>query len=280
MPELPEVEVYRRAVRDRVLRRRVSTVSVESPGILDDVSASTLRRHLKGAALVDTRRHGKHLFVAVARDGGEPHRWLRLHFGMTGEPVVWDGAWAAGGDGGGAGVREPPQTRLRLDFEGGRHLAIRNVRKLGRIGLVEDPDAWIAAKGLGPDPWRGFDEADLGARLRGRGGALKGALMDQEVVAGLGNVYVDEILFDARLDPSSATDALDPPHLRRLHASLHRVLELAVERGARPDAVPRTWLLRHREDGARCPRCGGRIEKTTMGGRSTYRCVVHQGTVG
>ena len=272
MPELPDVEVYRRTVRDRTLRRRVAAVSVESPGILEDVSASTLRRHLKGAALVDTRRHGKHLFVAVARDGGEPHRWLRLHFGMTGEPVVWDGAWA-GGD-------EPPQTRLRLDFEDGRHLAIRNVRKLGRIGLVEDPDAWIAAKGLGPDPWRGFGEADLEARLRGRSGALKGALMDQAVVAGLGNVYVDEILFDARLDPASATDALEPGHLRRLHASLHRVLELAVEKDAQPDAVPRTWLLPHREEGAACPRCGGRIEKTTMAGRSTYRCVGHQETVG
>lgn len=272
MPELPDVEAYRRTIRDRALRRAVATVSVESPGILEDVSASTLRRHLKGASLVDTRRHGKHLFVAAARDG-EPHRWLRLHFGMTGEPVVWDGTWSKEGD-------EPPQTRLRLDFEDGRHLAVRNVRKLGRIGLVDDPDAWIEEKGLGPDPWRGFDVDGLRARLEGRSGTLKGTLMNQEVVAGLGNVYVDEILFDAKLAPDSATDALEDAHLERLHASLRRVLEMAVERGADPGAMPRTWLLPHRDDGASCPRCGGRIEKSTIAGRSTYRCLEHQEKVG
>ena len=269
MPELPDVEVYRRTVRDRALHRPVETVSVESPGILADVSASTLRRHLLGATLSDTRRHGKHLFVAAARDGKGAERWLHLHFGMTGAPAVWDGD-----------APEPDHTRLRLDLEGGRHLAVTSVRKLGEIGLVEDPDAWVRARGLGPDPWRGFDLDDLTERLEGRRGSLKGTLMDQEVVAGLGNIYVDEILFDAHLAPSSATDALSGAHRHRLHGSLHRVLEMAVDRHADPGAVPRTWLLPHREDGAACPRCRGRIVKTTLSGRSTYHCDRHQERVG
>lgn len=265
MPELPDVEVMRRYAEARVLGRRIGTVSVRPDGMKTGTSEGTLRGALRTHDLRETRRHGKHLFLRSSEERG---RWLRLHFGMTGWLHVWDGE--------GKG-EEPDATRLRVDFEDGGHLAFVCPRKLGEIDLVEDPDAWVEAKGLGPDPMaKGFGLRDVRARLEGRSGAVKATLMNQEVLSGLGNVYTDEALFQAGIDPRVAVDTLDDDAVASLWRAVRRVLENAVEYGADPEAMPDTWLLPHREDGADCPRCGGTIRKTEVSGRATYFCDRHQ----
>lgn len=267
MPELPDVEIFRRRIEENALRRVVETVRVSSDDLLVDTSESSLRDALRGHTLRETLRHGKHLFV---RSGEERRRWLRLHFGMTGSVEIYQRD----------DEPQPEHTHLALDLEGGRTLAYRCPRKFGEIGLVDEPAVFVEASGLGPDPWGGgvagaFDLSDFREVLEGRRGMLKPTLMNQDVLAGLGNVYVDEALFQAELHPETRVDDLDSDAVARLWESTKVVMETAVERDADPERLPEDWLLPRREKGP-CPRCDGSIVKSEVGGRATYRCDSHQ----
>lgn len=264
MPELPDVQVFKEYLDATSLHQRVGHVYVSADGLLEDVSASTLRRHLEGRELESTRRHGKHLFVDA--DGGG---WLRLHFGMTGRPGYWKDGSTEGDD--------PEHTRLRLDFRGGGHLAYVNVRKLGQIGLVEDPDAWIQEEGLGPDALDPALDADaLAGILEGRSGAIKSTLMNQSYLAGIGNIYADEILFQAGVHPETPAGELDRDQVEELLRQMRRVLKAAVD--ARVEDFPDWFLLPHRDGDHRCPKCGDELEKTQVSGRTTWFCPRRQGT--
>ena len=259
MPELPDVQVFKQRIDATSLHKEIRTVHLFADRILE-VSERTLRRHLKGRALESTRRHGKWLFVAV--DDG----WLLLHFGMTGEPVYRE-------------TGEPPDSvKMALDFTGGGTLHIVNRRKFGRIGWIDDPDAFIEEEDLGPDPLAtdGFDLAAFRERLADRRGTIKGTLMNQQVIAGLGNVYVDEILFQSDLHPEAKTDDLASGTVGTLHRTMTRVIRKAIEARVDPEQMPRGWLLPRREPGADCPRCGGTIRRMQVSGRSTYWCPSHQ----
>lgn len=257
MPELPDVEVFREVLEEGGLDRRIRAVHLPSDGVLEDVSASTVRRRLKGKRLVSSRRHGKHLFAEI--DGGG---WLRLHFGMTGYLEAW------------SGEDDPPDhSKLILDFPDLRHLAYVCVRRLGKIGIVEDPDGFVESQGLGPDVLR-LDSEGFRERLEGRSGTIKGTLMDQGVVAGLGSIYVDEIAYQSGIDPRAKIDGLSGDAVGSIHRTARRVVERAIE--GRVREFPRAWLVRRREEGADCGRCDGTIEKTEVNGRSTYLCPSHQ----
>jgi formamidopyrimidine-DNA glycosylase len=262
MPELPDVEIYRQDIERHALGRKVASAAVDADRMLRGVSASSLRDAVRGRTLDSARRVGKHLLLQLGEGGG----WLHVHSGMTGRAVVY-----------GEGDDAPAHARLRLDFEDGGHLAFTSQRKLGEFGLVDAPESFVRDRGLGPDPWEeGFDRKGFRDRLAGRRGSVKSALMNQEVLAGLGNVYVDEILFQAGLHPEIPVTDLDENTLGELHATMVQVLRTAVERGADPGRMPEGWLLPHREDGASCPRCDGTIVKARVSGRSTYRCDRHQ----
>ena len=263
MPELPDVQVFKEYLDATVLHHRVEHARLDAERELRDVSARGLAATLRDRTLERTRRHGKHLFVEL---GEGPERWLRLHFGMTGYLEAWQG------DAGEA----PEHTRLALELDGGWHLAYVCQRRFGEIGRVQDPDDFVAERSLGPDPWHGMDAGAFRERLEGHRGAIKTTLMDQEILAGLGNVYTDEILFQAGIHPETSVPDLGPEALRHLHGVMERVLRTAVEARARPEDMPRRWLLRRREEGRACPRCDGEIRKTEVGGRPTYHCPKHQ----
>lgn len=260
MPELPDVQVFKEYLDATALHQRIDHVHVAARDILDEVSASTLRRHLKGRSFDSTRRHGKHLFVEVEGDDV----WLRLHFGMTGNLKYYEDD-----------DEEPDHTRLRLDFANGYHLAYRNTRKLGQIGLVGDVDEYIEKEGLGPDALaRDFDLRSFRQALEGRHGTIKGALMNQSVIAGIGNIYADEMLFYAGVHPEAKIDRLSDDTIGEIFRAMKAVLESAIE--ARVRDFPRNFLVPRREEGAECPRCHGEITKTSVSGRSTYFCPDHQ----
>lgn len=261
MPELPDVENFKRYLDATALSQRIAKIHVGSAKILHGVTAAVLARRLTGRSLVATRRHGKHLLARLDGAG-----WLTLHFGMTGRLAYF----AALAD-------DPPYDRLRLDFANGRHLAYVNLRLLGRVGWAADANAFIRAEGLGPDALdEALTERAFVERLAGRKGAVKAALMDQSLLAGIGNIYADEILFQARLDPRTALSAFDSARLKRLYKAMRRVLQTAVARGAGSEALferlPRGYLLRDRRAGASCPRCGGAIATLKVSGRTSYYC--------
>lgn len=258
MPELPDVQVFKEYVDATSLHQRITGLRLDAADLRETVSARTLKKRLEGRELRSTRRHGKHLFLQIEGDA-----WLRLHFGMTGGLKYYKGATA------------PEHTKLRLDFPHDYHLAYIDVRKLGEIGFVDDPDAFVDEEGLGPDALA-LDAEGFRERLGGRRGTLKSTLMNQEVLAGLGNVYADEILFQADLHPQTATAALDDADLDDLHESMREVIEEAVRGRVEPGRMPPSFLLPRRRDGEACPRCEGMIEKTEVVGRPTFFCSRHQ----
>lgn len=255
MPELPDVQVFKKYVDATALHHRIRDVTVSADGLLDGVSARTVRSRLEGHELAETRRHGKHLFVRVTANG-----WLRLHFGMTGELAYFKEE-----------ADLPAHARLWLEFTNGYHLAYANVRKFGEIGLVDDVDAFVEAEGLGPDAL-GLDRGAFREALAGRRGAIKGTLMNQAVLAGLGNVYTDETCFAAGLDPRSRTEKLDDATIGHLHHAMRKVLAQAIDARVEMDRFPRSFLLPSRATDGACPRCGKALRRAKISGRTTYYC--------
>lgn len=255
MPELPDVETLKRYVDATSLHRRVQHLHVFDTSLLEDVSRQKLVAALVGAPFDRTTRHGKYL--GVHSSGGS---WLLLHFGMTGDLSAQNRD------------RELPEfTALEIDFADGLRLAYTNARRLGTIAVAADFDAFVADRKLGPDAL-GIGLAAFRDVLAGHHGALKPLLMNQQVIAGLGNEYVDETLYQAGLRPDRPVDELSDSEVKRLHRTLARILKTAIDRHADPESFPSGWLQRRRSAGRSCPRCAGEIVKSRVGGRATYWC--------
>ncbi|MFZ1865080.1 MAG: DNA-formamidopyrimidine glycosylase family protein [Polyangiales bacterium] len=261
MPELPDVEHYKRYLDATSLHLKIAGVHIGTAKILRGVSGRKLTQALRGRCLDRTLRHGKHLFVAL--DDGN---WLRLHFGMTGSFLYFKNL-----------DDDPEHDRMRLDFKNGYHLAFDDQRLFGQVGLIKDPDAFIATQGLGPDAMdASLDQEAFLELMNERKGGIKSALMDQSLLAGIGNLYADEILFQAKVHPDAPVGKLSLKTLRKLYATMRRVLQVAIDRGAGSEELanklPRTYLLPNRKAGRPCPRCGGAIQTTKTAGRTTYYC--------
>ncbi len=257
MPELPDVEIQKQYLDACALHKKIRQADVRDPSLVKGGSGRALERALEGKRLRSTRRHGKHLFASL--DGGA---WLRLHFGMTGDLAY-----------GKLRDDEPEHTRLRLDFPNEYALAYTNMRKLGELELVEDPDGYVDEQKLGIDPLdRGFTIAALRDALRGRQGTIKSTLMNQQVLAGIGNVYSDEILLETGLHPKARPHHLRDETLEELHHAIKKVLRDAIKARVQPDRFPRRFILPHREEGAACPRCGRTLRQITISGRTSYFC--------
>lgn len=255
MPELPDVEIFKRYLDSTALHQPVERAEVKSRTILDGVEARQVQSALENRQLTETRRHGKYLLVRL--DEGE---WLTLHFGMTGGLQYFKNP-----------ERDPLHDRLLISFDNGYHLAFDCQRMLGSVGLVDSPEELIERKDLGPDALE-LDRPAFHERLQGRRGMVKPALMNQRIIAGIGNVYSDEILFQARYHPKTAVKDLNTTALDALFDAMREVLQTAIDCRADPDRFPDSYLLPHRGEGGPCPVCGGEIEKVKVSGRGTYYC--------
>ena len=186
MPELPDVEIFKRLVEQHCIGRVITRADVADPGSLESATAAALQRRLKGKGLASCRRHGKVLFVGFD-DAGT----LAMHFGTNGslQHVPRD-------------AEEPPYVRIQFEFAEGDRLAYINPRRIGRVSATDSAAAFIADQQLGPDALDpAFDEKALVAAIANRRQTIKAVLMDQARMAGIGNIYADEILFQARLHP-------------------------------------------------------------------------------
>lgn len=260
MPELPDVQVFKEYLDATALHQEIAGVSVRDDDVLQGISARTLRRRLRNREFESARRHGKHLFARLSEDG-----WLRLHFGMTGFLEYYKNDCG------------PEHVRARIDFSNGYHLAYDCQRKFGELGLVEDVDRFIEARDLGPDPLdSGFDLDAFRRVIEGRRGGIKSLLMNQSAIAGIGNIYSDEILFQAGIHPATRVDALDEQTVAHLYRTMRRVLEKAIECRVDPDRFPRSWLTPRRGEADRCPKCDGALKSDTIAGRTAYYCAQHQ----
>jgi formamidopyrimidine-DNA glycosylase len=262
MPELPDVETFRRYLEATSLHKKIEYLQLRETDILEKTSAGQLTKGLRGREFTSAGRHGKYLFAHTDADAT-----LVLHFGMSGGLQYFKRAGDA-----------PEYTYLQFDFANGYHLAYTMVRKLGLIRLITDLGGFLKEKQLGPDVRADdFDLNRFAACLRGRRGMIKPALMNQKIMAGLGNVYADEVLFQAGVHPETSVDELDTGDLKGIYRSMNHVLSVAIDRQADPGRFPDSWIIPQRgKKGATCPRCGGEIKKITVSGRTTYFCPKRQ----
>jgi formamidopyrimidine-DNA glycosylase len=251
MPELPEVETFKRYIENGSLRRRVVRVEVRNSTVLA-VRAEELEQRAQGAMFLSVHRHGKQLFLELSSGG-----WLTWHFGMTGEPVLFE-------------HEEPRFPRVLFHFADAT-LAHDDPRMLGRIGWTASVEEYVRRKKLGPDALS-ISKSEFVERFSRARGAVKPAVMDQHRMAGIGNIYADEVLFQGRLDPRAEVSSLSTRELETMHRNMRRVLRLSIDKGTDFSRFPRTYLLHHRYKGAACPDCGGTVDTVTLGGRTTYFC--------
>jgi formamidopyrimidine-DNA glycosylase len=253
MPELSDVEGFRRYFARFAAGRRVESVAVADPMLARNTSPQGLGRALAGRRFAAPDRHGKWLIAPA--DGKQ----VLMHFGMTGL-LVWGGSEA-----------EPhPHDRIVFRLDGGE-LRYRNQRRFGGIWLARASRERDAITGrLGPDALK-IDRDQFREILARRRGALKPALMDQKLIAGLGNLLSDEILWRARINPRTPVASLPTRRISRLHDAMRKVLRDSNRRGRVPPE--RGWLTGARNDrDGRCPRCGAKLARATIAGRTAVWC--------
>src|SRR5438067_9480504 len=223
MPELPDVETFKRYFDSTSLHQRINDVEVGNAYILKDISARELARRLKGRRFESTRRHGKHLFVRA--DG---KLWLRLHFGMTGSLEYFKDDRQA-----------PRHARVLFVFTNNHCLAFDDQRQFGQIGLLKDVDEFLKKRALGSDALE-IELTEFRRILRKRRGAVKSILLNQRLVAGIGNIYADEILFRTRMDPATEISHLGDKDFVKLFRATRYVLRKAIAAKADTEQMPQS----------------------------------------
>lgn len=252
MPELPEVEAAMALLRRRARGRTIAKVRLLHPALRRRVRPAVLRA-LAGARIVRVERRGKHQLLHL--DDG---RVVHVHFRMNGD-------WTADR----VGEPLPKFARATLDFEDGSRLVLVDSRALGTLDVhAAGADPGLA---LGPDAAdRGWTAAALGRALAARRGPIKPALLDQKLVAGLGNIYAAEALWRARISPMQRADSLDASAVKRLRSAIAAVIKRAT--GSRYTDDDTVDLDVYDREGEPCRRCGTPIARVVQAGRSTYYC--------
>jgi formamidopyrimidine-DNA glycosylase len=269
MPELPEVETVVRELRPRLVGRRIASVKV---------SRHRLRRRwlprwaaaLSGQRVREVRRRGK--WILVCLEGGGH---LVIHLGMTGQLTV-------------VSADTPVKDHTHLIFSldrGARQMRFRDVRRFGSATLFSEADqvqSFFETAGLGPEPFE-LEPGYFRARLAVTRRCLKAVLLDQRVVAGVGNIYADESLFEARLHPAQLGEATSARQARRLHEAVVTVLERAIDKrgssirdyvgGSGQKGAYQEEFRVYGRTGTPCIRCGTPIRCVRLAGRSTHFCV-------
>ncbi len=265
MPELPEVETIVRGLREPLVGRQFTGVRVGWDNLVARPTVEEFKRRIVGQKVLDVKRRGKYLVFSLSGGGS-----LIIHLRMTGRLRVKN-----------RGDKLDKHDHLIFELDDGRELRFNNMRKLGRVYLVDDEDEILAK--LGPEPLDDdFTPTDFAALLFGRRGKIKPLLLNQRFIAGVGNIYADEALFAAHIHPERMADTLTAKEIENLYRAIRQVLAQGIRnRGTTfsdyRDAEGREGgnqehLLVFRRTGQPCPRCGMTIERTVVGGRGTYFC--------
>ena len=268
MPELPEVETYVRELAPLLGGRQVTQVQLLWPGAIAAPAANTFAAQLVGQRFAQFSRRGKYMLLGLANS------WtLVVHLRMTGRLLVQSGP-------------PPTHTHVILQLENGQQLFYQDARKFGRLWLMADP-APVLAK-LGPEPFDArFTPQLLATTLAGRQASIKALLLDQRLVAGVGNIYADEALFRAAIHPARAGGTLLPAEVDLLHRAILQVLNEGIasagsslgtsglQNYSRPGGAPGGFQEQFnvfRRTGAPCRHCNTPIQRRVLAQRSTHFC--------
>jgi formamidopyrimidine-DNA glycosylase len=266
MPELPEVETIRNELTPLVIGRRITGITLEWEGIVKKPALKEFYSRLPGQVITGLSRRGKYLTFSL-----ESGLALVIHLKMTGSLLMNHAS------------DEPARhTRAVLHLDNSGEIRFRDPRKFGAMWLVEDPERMVSK--LGPEPLeKGFTARVLAERLANRKAPIKPILLDQHFIAGIGNMYADESLYDAKIHPLRPAASLSQEEIARLHKAIQEVLRAAItSKGAsvenyfRPGGELGTahfeFRVAHGLGGKLCPRCGTPIERIVVRNRGTYFC--------
>ncbi|MFN2117122.1 MAG: bifunctional DNA-formamidopyrimidine glycosylase/DNA-(apurinic or apyrimidinic site) lyase [Candidatus Promineifilaceae bacterium] len=265
MPELPEVETVARSLRPNLIGLKITGVRNTWPRHIDRPVLAEFIDRVRDRTIMDVSRRGK--FLIFPLDNEET---LIIHLRMSGHLAVIPAQTPA-----------DKHTHTIFELANGQELRFRDTRKFGRVYLVSNHKDVVGK--LGPEPLdKGFTVETLADILDGKSRLLKPFLLDQTMIAGIGNIYADEALFYAGLKPGRKTDTLDALEIKKLHEGIQYVLQLGIRReGAtistylKPDGEKGSMqedVKVFRRTGEPCFRCGEPIQRIILGGRSTHYC--------
>lgn len=265
MPELPEVETVVRSLRQEVVGRKILDIKNQWPGQISLLEIDELRKRINGTTIIELDRRGKYILFTL--DNADS---MIIHLKMTGQLLLQPTSSV---------MQDHVHTVFLLS--GAEELRFRDVRKFGRIYLTRDPREILGK--LGPEPLsRSFTPGLLHEMLQNRRRVLKPLLLDQQFIAGIGNIYADESLFGAKLAPNRISNTITRKENCRLYISIRKTLEVAIDNGGatisdyrQPDGtegeMQKSFSVYGRA-GESCVRCGGTVKRIVLGGRSTFFC--------
>ena len=264
MPELPEVELVVQGLRPDVVGRTFTSVTFDWPRQIAAPSPDEFRARVPGQKVVALERRGKYIVFKLSSDT------LLVHLRMTGRLYVT-----------GDGVHADKWVHVVFDMDSGKQLQYSDARKFGRMHLLADPEEILGK--IGPEPLDDdFGVADFSAQIERRKGAIKPLLLNQAFLAGIGNIYADEALWLARIDPRRKADTLQAAEVEQLYGAVRTVLQKGIEHeGAsinwyrKPDGTKgesQNHFVVYGRSGEPCLNCGRPISKITLGQRGTHFC--------
>ena len=253
MPELPEVETFKRYFDKTSLFQTIKSIKVIDNRVLN-IDESYLRKSALNRRFESSTRHGKYILVNLGQ------RYLVMHFGMTGDLEYYNKK-----------DNEPKFSKVIFHFNNDNNLAYTSQRMFGRLDIAESIEDFIEKKKLGPDAFKmsleQFKEA-----LNRRSAIIKNALLNQEFIAGIGNIYSDEILFKTKIHPKTRIDSLEESKIRELYNNIKEILTFGIERQGDLNTYPNHFLIPHRKKDERCPICDFEIERYELSGRHGFYC--------
>lgn len=252
MPELPEVNTVMKLFRSQVLQQPIVKVEVKDEYILKNRNGDEFIQSLQGHQFVDTYRQGKYFFGILDNDQS-----VLFHLGMTGDIIYYQDP-----------IEEPRHIRFLFQLNTNLYVGYQDPRKFSTILILEDHKDYLEHIQLGIDALS-CSEQEFVALFKNRKGILKGALLNQKIIAGLGNLYIDEICYQAHIHPASKIENLSVKQLKSIYNHMQQILHYAVENNAYYKIYPEDWFWKWRKENEVLP-SGHMIQKKTIAGRTTY----------
>ena len=247
MPELPEVEMFKQYGDCHLVNRKIKKIKIDDPRIVS--AEPEAFKNLYGQRITSLGRRGKYVYG----ESTSKKLFLLLHFGMTGYLKRYETA-----------ETRPKGTRVSFEFDDG-FLAWVNPRKFGRVGLVDNVEEFFRRKNFGQDALT-ISQKDFVEIFSSVKGAIKTRLMDQKNVAGVGNIYADEILFQCGIHPESESQNLKTKQLEQIHGMMQKIFHVAIDHKAQYHTYPKEYLLFDRTE----KRANPPLSRMKVGGRTTY----------
>jgi len=251
MPELPEVETFKKYFDGTSLNQKILDVSISDGKIIRNIDDDDFAEKLKGQSFIASTRRGKYLFGQLENDSH-----VLFHFAMTGDLKYYSEE-----------EDRPKYERFHILFEDGMKLGFDCLRKFARIEYIENLEEYISNKGLGEDALV-ISETEFLQKMEGRKTAIKGFLLNQKLIAGVGNLYADEICYQAKIYPGSKVNDIPKKKRKEIYSLMQSILSFAIERAAHYKDYPDDWFWKWRVKGGESEK--GEIMVEKIAGRTTF----------